>query len=71
MKCVVYILEVGSRGYITPKDKGIITTILSKLKIRKQTKIINELSKLELLGSFSICHARQSLEWANELFIKA
>lgn len=68
---MVYTLGVRSRGYITAKNKGIITTILSKWKIKKQTKIITELSKLALLGSFSIYHARQSSEWTTELYIKA
>ena len=71
IKCIIYTLEIGSRGYINPKNKAILKAILSKVKIKKQTKIISELSKLALLGSFSIYHARQSPEWTTESYIKA
>ena len=62
-------LEIGCRGYIDTKNKSVIKKILSKFKIKQQTNILSKISKISLLGSYTIYNAREEMQWTNGAYI--
>ena len=53
-------LEVGVRGHINPRNKSTLTWLCSLARERKTSKFISTVSKLALLGSYSVWVARRS-----------
>ena len=69
-KCNSLQLEVGVRGYINPRNKGVLTHIAKLLKIKKIKDLMKKCSKLALLGSFVIWNARHSEDWTSGSYLK-
>ena len=63
-------LEIGSRGFINKRNKGLISHLCNIMKIRKVTDITRKCSKLSLLGSFMIWNSRHSTDWSSGGFLK-
>jgi hypothetical protein len=63
-------LEVGVRGFINNRNKGVLTHIAKLLKIKKIKDLMKRCSKLALLGSFIIWNARHSEDWTSGGYLK-
>ena len=68
-KCQNIPLEVGARGYINPRNKGVITHLCQMMKIKKVSQVLKNCSKLALLGSYVIWNARHSQDWTSGQFL--
>ena len=62
-KCVNLPLEIGARGFINNKNRGVLTHLCHITNIRKVREIQKVCSKLALLGTYTIYCARNSKEW--------
>ena len=62
-KCANIPIEVGTRGFISTKNKNILTQLCHGLRITKVSSVVKNCSKLALLGSFTIWNARYSSDW--------
>ena len=63
--CDLTCFEVGSRGLITPENARDIDKVFSFLSSKPKKKFKRELSKLALLSSFTIWHARHEPAWGS------
>ena len=63
-------LEVGVRGFIDKRNKGLLAHLCNIMKIRKVSEVTRKCSKLALLGSFTIWNARHSSDWTSGGFLK-
>ena len=68
--CTNLPLEVGSRGYITSRNKESFTYICHLFKIKKFHHIMKNCSKLALLGSYTIFNARSAPDWSGSGYLK-
>ena len=68
--CTNLPLEVGSRGYITSRNKESLTYICHLFRIKKFHHIIKNCSKLALLGSYTISNARSASDWSGSGYLK-
>ena len=69
-KCNSLQLEVGVRGFINTRNKGVLTHIAKLLKIKKIKDFMKKCSKLALLGSFIIWNARHSEDWTAGAYLQ-
>ena len=56
-------LEIGTRGYISPRNRGTITHLCKIAGERKVKEVLSNCSKKALLGSKEIYNARNSPDW--------
>ena len=57
-------LEVGSRGVISSRNMGVLTSLVSMVGIRNLKQFRRTLGKISLLGSYRVWLAWRSQEWA-------
>ena len=69
-KCFDMPLEIGVRGFIDRRNKGLLSHLCNIMKIRKVSEVTRKCSKLALLGSFTIWNARHSSDWTSGGFLK-
>ena len=69
-RCTSIQLEIGVRGFINPRNRGVLVHISKILKVRKIKEVMKKCSKLALLGSFMIWNARHSEDWTSGGFLK-
>ena len=69
-RCTSIQLEIGVRGFINTRNKGVLVHISKILKVRKIKEVMKKCSKLALLGSFMIWNARHSEDWTSGCFLK-
>ena len=63
--CLNNPLEIGTRGYISQRNKSTISYLVEICKVRKQQLFIKTIGKLALLGSYQIYLARNSQDWSS------
>ena len=63
-------LEVGTRGFINPRNKGVLVHIAKIIIIKKIKDLTRKCSKLALLGSYMIWNARHSEDWNSGGYLK-
>ena len=68
-KCYNLPLEIGARGFINKRNKGLLAHLCTIMKIRKITDISRKCSKLSMLGSYTIWNARHSNDWTSGGFL--
>ncbi len=62
--CDLICFEVGSRGHISKDNRERLLNVLKSLKLGKQIKkVSSHISKLSLLSSFSLFHAKDEPTW--------
>ncbi len=62
--CILVCFEIGSRGFIPRRGQLAFCSLLFKTsKLKNKAKFMKYLSKISLLSSYSIFHARQSPQW--------
>ena len=64
LKCHLHTLEIGTRGYISPRNRGTITHLCKIAGERKVKEVLSNCSKQALLGSKAIYNARNSPDWS-------
>ena len=69
-KCLNLPLEIGERGFISNKNRGVLAHLCHILKIRKLRNIQKTCSKLALMGTYSIYCARNTKEWNTSRLLK-
>ena len=69
-KCNNLPLEVGSRGYITARNRETLIYLCHTFGIRKFQQVIKNSSKLALLGSYAIFLARSAPDWSGSGVLK-
>ena len=69
-RCNSFQLEVGVRGLINTRNKGVIVHIAKIMKIKKIQDTKKRCSKLALLGSYMIWNARHSEDWTSGSYLK-
>ena len=69
-KCLNIPLEVGTRGLINARNKGVLTQLCHGLKVGKVSSVIKNCSKLALLGSYTLWNARYSADWSGGGYLK-
>ena len=69
-KCDNIPLEIGTRGFISAKNKNILTQLCHSLWITKVSGVVKNCSSLAVLGSFSIWNARYSPNWNGGAVLK-
>ena len=62
-------LEVGARGFINNRNRGVISPICKIMNIRKVSQVFKNCSKLALLGSYVIWNARHSQDWTSGQYL--
>ena len=68
VECVAF--EIGSRGYISLRNKKSIFDTLKKFKEKvQQKKIIQDISKISLLCSFSLFQAHCQPSWQSPPYL--
>ena len=69
--CYLVPFEIGSRGYISKRNKLDLTTVFHATKLKFNTaKCMKDLSKIALLSSFSIFHAYTQPSWQDPPLLK-
>ena len=63
-QCTHTTLEIGARGHITPRNKSTLTWLCSLVRERKVSRFTSNVSKLALLGSYTVWVARRSPDWS-------
>ena len=63
-KCVNRPLEVGVRGYISPRNRETLFFIAHMCKVKRPRELIQRIGKTAVLGSYQIYLARKSQEWS-------
>jgi hypothetical protein len=63
-------LEIGARGLVTSRNKGTITHLCQLVGERKISKLLSNMSRLALLGSYAVWCARKSEEWTSGRLLK-
>ena len=71
LQCHHTTLEIGARGLITPRNRSNIAWLCSLAREGKVKRVTSTLSKLALLGSYSIWVARRSQDWTSGSLLKA
>ena len=67
-ECLAF--EIGSRGYISQRNKKSICDSLKKYKIKLQNKkLLQDISKISLLCSFSIFQAHCQPSWQSAPYL--
>ena len=69
-KCTSIQLEIGTRGFINTRNKGVLVHLAKIMKIKKIKDLTTKCSKLGLLGSFMIWNARHSEDWNSGGYLK-
>ena len=70
-KCFSVCFEIGCRGYINNRNKLALGSLLKISNSKtKFTTFYQKISKISLLCSFAIFHARNELEWISPRFIQ-
>ena len=69
-QCTTIPIEVCSRGHINSRNRSSLTNIFHTCRVKKNQKTIRSLSKLSLLGSYSVYNARRSETWNISSFLK-
>lgn len=70
-KCDLLTLCIGSRGLVTKENRGIIDYLVKTTKsITKSKEIVQTCSKIALLSSYVIFHARNEPSWRNPNYIQ-
>ena len=69
--CYLVPFEIGSRGYISKRNKLDLTTVFHATNLKFNTaKCMKDLSKIALLSSFSIFHAYTQPTWQDPPLLK-
>ena len=68
--CTNLPLEIGSRGYISRRNRETLIYLCSYFGIGKFGQVLKNCSKLSLLGSYSIYNARSVSEWGVSGYLK-
>ena len=68
-RCFNIPLEVGARGFINNRNRGVISHICKIMNIRKVSQVFKNCSKLALLGSYVIWNARHSQDWTSGQYL--
>ena len=68
--CYLHTLEVGARGWIDSRNKGILAFICHLAGVKKLRQVQKNCAKLALLGSRVIFNARNSVEWTGGDLLK-
>ena len=63
-KCQNRPLEVGVRGYISPRNRETLFFIAHMCKVKRPRELIQRIGKTAVLGSYQIYLARKSQEWS-------
>ena len=58
-------LEIGTRGYISPRNKSTLMYLAHICKVRKPHNFLKTIGKISLLGSYQIYLARNSQDWSS------
>ena len=58
-------LEIGTRGYISQRNKSTISYLAEICKVRKPKLFVKTIGKIALLGSYQIYLARNSQDWSS------
>ena len=64
-------LEVGARGFIHSRNKGVLAVISSLCKVKDYKKFVSTISKISLIGSYKVWLARRSNEWSPGKLVEA
>ena len=64
-KCFNMPLEVGVRGFIDKRNKGLLSHLCNIMEIRKVSEVTRKCSELALLGSITIWNAPHSSDWTS------
>ena len=70
LQCHHTTLEIGARGLINPRNRGNIAWLCSLAREGKVKRVTSTLSRLALLGSYSIWVARRSQDWTSGSLLK-
>ena len=65
IQCHHTTLEIGARGLINARNRSTIAWLCSLARERKIKRVASTLSKLALLGYYSIWVARRSQDWTS------
>ena len=57
-------LEVGARGFINDRNKGVLAAISSLCKVKDYKKLVSTTRKLSLIGCYKVWLARKSNKWS-------
>ena len=68
--CYLHTLEVGTRGWIDSRSKGVLAFICHLAGVKKLRQVQRNCSELALLGSRVIYNARNSTEWTGGDLLK-
>ena len=69
-QCTTIPIEVCSRGHINSRNRSSLTNIFHTCRVKKNQKTVRSLSKLSLLGSYTVYNARRSETWNISSFLK-
>ena len=69
-KCFNTPLEVGVRGYLSPRNRNTIVNICHMCNVRRPRELIKKVGKVSLLGSYQIYLARNSQDWTSGGILK-
>ena len=62
-KCLNIPLEIGTRGVVNTRNRGVLTQLCHSVKVSKVSSVIKNCSKLAILGSYTLWNARYSQDW--------
>ena len=69
--CILLPFEIGSRGYVSKRNKVALMTVFTATKMKTNAaKCITQLSKISLASSFSIFHAFTQPSWRDPPLLK-
>ena len=69
--CILLPFEIGSRGYVSKRNKVALMTVFTATKMKTNAaKCITQLSKISLASSFSIFHAFIQPSWRDPPLLK-
>ena len=62
-QCQTIPIEVCSRGHINSRNRSSLASIFHTCQVKKYQQTIKSLSKLSLLGSYTVYNSRNSDSW--------
>ena len=69
--CFLYVVEVGSRGYIDKQNENRLKSFLRNISKKvRWSKVKHVLSKLAILGSYSIYSSKEEHLWYKPAVLK-
>ena len=69
-KCTNLPFELGTRGYISPRNRETLFFLCHLCKVKKPKQMLKLLGKMSLLASYQIFLARKSQTWSSGGLLK-